>query len=120
MTGAAARCVLNTLPCSQPYSRHDELTFVTMDGSPLCLIALRNVLRFVPAAVGDNMPGEVTLHSLRRGGTQVCVGFGTSIQNIKDLGIWSSNDAYSYVVKAQVIMVTQKLSSLFGCSSGLI
>ena len=87
----------------------DEPAFVLAPGRPLRAPALLSVLRLALAHAGAPVPEAYTLHSLRRGGAQACVGAGASLDHVKALGSWSSDAVHAYVPRAALTTTTDPL-----------
>lgn len=92
----------------------DGPAFITSDALPLRPRALLDTLRLALAAQGHPAPGAITLHSLRRGGAQACASSGSSLEDIKDLGHWTSGAVHSYVPRHLISSAPRTLVTKFG------
>ena len=87
--------------------------FVTTAGFPLRASAVTAVMHAALIAEGHPHPRAFTLHSLRRGGAQACAQLGVQLDDIRDLGTWTSQSVHSYVPKNAVNSAPRTLSTIF-------
>ena len=76
--------------------------FIMEGGAPLQPCVLTRALRLALAAAGVPNHNDYTLHSMRQGGAQACAASGDSLQDIMELGSWSSKAVHTYVPRDQV------------------
>lgn len=97
---------------TQPYL--EGPAFITTDGLPLRPRGLLDTLRLALAVGGHPAPGAITLHSLRRGGAQACASSGSSLEDIKALGHWTSDAVHKYIPRHLIYSAPRTLAENFG------
>ena len=76
--------------------------FILPNGSPLIASTLLGAFRLALMAAGHTSTEDITLHSLRRGGAQACALAGSSLQEIMQVGAWSSSAVFTYVPREMI------------------
>lgn len=71
--------------------------FILRGGSPLQPRTLLSALRAALHSLQFTKPEAYTLHSLRRGGAQAIAAAGGTLQQIMDIGAWTSSAVHLYV-----------------------
>ena len=71
--------------------------FMIAPGLPLRASHLVAVARLALTRAGHPSPGDISMHSLRRGGAQDLALRGASLADVRDIGAWRSDAVFAYV-----------------------
>ena len=78
--------LLNYSDQMQPWSSIRNIGDITTKAK-----ALKGTLQLVLSTVGHQVSDATPLHSLDKGGAQVCADFGATLKDIKDIAHWTAN-----------------------------
>lgn len=90
------------------------LAFVMSDGTPLTSRVATPIVRLALVGSSYKDPCKFTFHGCRRGAAQSLALAGSSIEQIKSLGQWSSNSVFTYVPRSKLVTEPETLKVLFG------
>ena len=90
------------------------LAFVTTSGSALTTNRLTKLLRLALRCSTYPAPHKFTLHALRRGAVHACIRAGSSIEQVRELGLWKSRAVNCYLPPALVSVAPTTLQACFG------
>ena len=88
--------------------------FHTPTGIPVTTQSLQKALRDGLTAIGLPNSKEFSLHSLRRGASQIMACSGVSVYDVKLHGTWTSDSVYKYTPRQLYSAVPSTMSAVFG------
>ena len=95
------------------HPHNDGPAFTTIDGLLLTTSGFIGVLRLALMVTGHPAPFSITAHSLRRAGAQACPLLGLKLDDIKELGNWTSDAVQIYLTEKPANSASKSLVEHF-------
>ena len=103
----------------QKYYKHNKastspVAFTLRSGMPLTALAATRLLRVALKGSSYPEPHRFTLHALRRGAVHTCMSNGGTLEQVKELGHWTSKAVACYLPEKVVRAAPTTLKASFG------